>query len=210
MDIIGKSIKQIREDKNLSTYDLSKKTGISQSTISKLENGKRSADIELVKIIASALKTDISTILKGPKIMRDKFFDVIEEKNYTIEELSANTGLSSVAVKEILTRLDSYYLDDFYILGKVLGFSKGSIDKSFELDRAVYEHFGYKEVARSLDDRYNKLLAKDVNIVKEPDTIYTIAASRIDGYDEPLTEDEAAAVKAYLETYRKMKHNKKD
>ncbi len=42
------------------------------------------------------------------------------------------------------------------------------------------------------------------------DSIETVAANRKNGYDEPLTDDEREAVKVFLETYRKMKKDKKD
>lgn len=76
------------------------------------------------------------------------------------------------------------------------------------------------KIARALDVNPLELL-DDVKVISynddgnEPDTLSqfpqkneTLAAHRIDGYDEPLTADEVAAVKAFLKTYREMKQNK--
>lgn len=52
---IGNRIKHIRNIKNISTYKLAEITGISQSVISKLENGSRRADIETIEKICNAL-----------------------------------------------------------------------------------------------------------------------------------------------------------
>lgn len=50
----GQRIKKLRTIKGMSTYDLAGLTGISQSTISKLENNKRKPDTDLIEKIAGA------------------------------------------------------------------------------------------------------------------------------------------------------------
>lgn len=50
----------------------------------------------------------------------------------------------------------------------------------------------------------------EITAEKTPAVSETIAAYRTDGYDKPLTEDERAAVEAYLEAYRKMKRDSKE
>ncbi len=44
---IYEKLKDIRNSKNISTYELANITGISQSTISKIENGKRKLDADM-------------------------------------------------------------------------------------------------------------------------------------------------------------------
>jgi len=61
--LAGNRIKQVREEKGISTYELSKLTGISQSVVSKLENNKRSQDLELIEKIANALGVDIENLI---------------------------------------------------------------------------------------------------------------------------------------------------
>ena len=52
---IGKRLKSVRNAKNISTYRLAKMTGISQPVISKLENGNRKADFDMIEKICRAL-----------------------------------------------------------------------------------------------------------------------------------------------------------
>lgn len=73
------------------------------------------------------------------------------------------------------------------------GVSKSSVDNVIKICRAL------------------GITIEELEILSEKGAQHvTLAANRADGYDEPLTEDEAAAVKAFLETYRKMKKTKED
>lgn len=86
---IGERIKAFRGKKNLSTTGLSKSTGISQSTISKLENGKRKADIEILGKIAEALEvsTDRLTGEAASSIIEDR----LDEIGMTLAEVADKT-----------------------------------------------------------------------------------------------------------------------
>lgn len=53
---IGKRLKSIRNAKNISTYKLAEMTGITQPVISKLENGNRKADFDIIEKICDALE----------------------------------------------------------------------------------------------------------------------------------------------------------
>lgn len=53
-------LKQIRTNKNITTYKLSELTGIPQSTISKMENGKRKIETESLQKLADALGVSIN------------------------------------------------------------------------------------------------------------------------------------------------------
>jgi transcriptional regulator with XRE-family HTH domain len=53
---VGESVRIIRELQELSQTDLSKLTGIPQSTISAIENDRVNLGIERAKVIARALK----------------------------------------------------------------------------------------------------------------------------------------------------------
>ena len=83
---VGDRIKALREGRGLSTTDLSQLTGISQSTISKLENGKRKAEIALLEKIASALNVYVEylTGASASSIIKSK----LEELGMTQTELS--------------------------------------------------------------------------------------------------------------------------
>lgn len=62
---IGERLKKIRMECGISTYALAKLIGLSQSSVSKIENGHRRLLAEEAKQIANALKVDIKEILEG-------------------------------------------------------------------------------------------------------------------------------------------------
>lgn len=86
---IGTNIKEIRVQKGLSTYALSKKTGISQSVISKLENGQRKADYTTIERLAIALGVSlnrltgesVSSIIKNRSIQLGMSLADVAEKS---------------------------------------------------------------------------------------------------------------------------------
>jgi len=53
---VGESLRILRELQGMSQNDLSKATGIAQSTISAIENDRVKLGVERAKVIASALK----------------------------------------------------------------------------------------------------------------------------------------------------------
>ena len=59
---IGERIKKIRMARGISTYTLAQITGLSQSSISKLENGKRKADNIILEKIADVLNVSIDRL----------------------------------------------------------------------------------------------------------------------------------------------------
>lgn len=90
---ISEKLKDLRTFKNLSTYDLAEKTGIPQSTISKLENGNRKIDTDILQKIANAMDVPIdiffqskspSEILGNP--ITDKKFKKWDEKSNQLKE----------------------------------------------------------------------------------------------------------------------------
>lgn len=83
---VGKRIKKFREKKNLSTTDLSRLTGISQSTISKLENGKRKPELSVLEKIAEALNilVDRLTGESASALIEDG----LEKKGMTLEDVA--------------------------------------------------------------------------------------------------------------------------
>ncbi|MGS0745590.1 S24 family peptidase [Syntrophomonas erecta subsp. sporosyntropha] len=85
-------VRKFREKKGLSTTELSKLTGISQSTISKLENGKRKADLEILEKIAHALGISVDRLTgeSASSIIEER----LEEIGMTLEELGEKSGVS--------------------------------------------------------------------------------------------------------------------
>lgn len=61
-DIVGKNINQKRLELNWSQEELAHQTGLSTSTISKLENGKRNCGLETLMDIAMAMNCEIGDL----------------------------------------------------------------------------------------------------------------------------------------------------
>ena len=64
---IGKFIKKIREDNNLTQKDFADRLGVTFQAVSKWENGKNVPDIAILKQISEDFNVDISEILNGEK-----------------------------------------------------------------------------------------------------------------------------------------------
>ena len=66
--MLGKKIKELRLANELTIKDLSKKTGIGQSTISELETGKaKKPRIDTLVKIANVLEVDVNYLLGNDK-----------------------------------------------------------------------------------------------------------------------------------------------
>ncbi|MDU7365381.1 helix-turn-helix transcriptional regulator [Clostridium sp.] len=73
-------LKIIRTEKGITTYELSELTGIPQSTISKMENGKRKIETESLTILAKALNVPVSTFFSDSLPATDE--DIKNWDNY--------------------------------------------------------------------------------------------------------------------------------
>ena len=60
---LANEIKRVRQNTNLNQQDFAKKLDVSQSYISKLENGQIKIDVLLMKKIAKILNLDINKLL---------------------------------------------------------------------------------------------------------------------------------------------------
>ena len=65
MNTVGDRIKTARKRIKLSQPELARSAGVAQSTISDLENNKKSPSVEIMKNIADSLKTTIDYLLTG-------------------------------------------------------------------------------------------------------------------------------------------------
>lgn len=64
MDILGRMIKTVRQERQLTQEDLGKLVGVQKSQISKLESSTNSATIDTLLKVFKALKADISFNVK--------------------------------------------------------------------------------------------------------------------------------------------------
>lgn len=100
-------IRKFRERKGLSTTNLSNLTGISQSTISKIENGKRRINLELLEKIADALDVSVDRLTgeAASSIIEER----LEEIDMTIEELSEKANVPLKWLKELDDCIPSFW-----------------------------------------------------------------------------------------------------
>lgn len=62
---LGQSLKQIREEKDLSQTVLADRTGITQKQISKIETGKTNPSMETIFLILSELEYEIQLVQRS-------------------------------------------------------------------------------------------------------------------------------------------------
>lgn len=103
-------IKKLRLAQGLSTYDVSKKTGLSQSVISRVENGKRKLDDEILNKLAEAFGVSVDRLTgdSASSIIENR----LEETGMSIEELSK----ASDVPLSWLENLDSFIPGDMEFL----------------------------------------------------------------------------------------------
>lgn len=153
---IRENLKLLRKAKGYSTYKVAEITGISQPVISKIENGKRSPDMDLIAKIAKALEFPVS-LLYADKETIERVINEI----YKASKFSGDWG--DITEEEKLSRINEILAQEPSIF--------------YELDENVRSQ-----------------------IIAE--TSATYGTYRL---DEALNKDEFEAVKAFLETYRKMR-----
>ena len=65
---IAPRLRQVRKKKDITLDDLAKATGISKSTLSRLESGQRKPSLELLLPIVAALSVSLDEIVTSPRI----------------------------------------------------------------------------------------------------------------------------------------------
>lgn len=208
---IGKRIKEIREQKKLSTYDLAKMTGISQSTISKLENGKRSVDLALLRSISKALNVDVSdflvesnNLLIGVRIKKQR-----ELKGLSVDELSEKSG---IGIKLLLDIEDNNLKPGLETIEKIA--ETLSIPTSY-LAATNYNDFANaslktlklaNEIKESMPAEGYKTESTLVDNMDSEDDVITKAAHKV-GHEGPLTDEEKERIELAIRIAL-AKHNK--
>ncbi len=86
---IGKVIARLREKHKLSTTQLARKSGVSQSSISQYENGNRNPSDENIEKIASALHTTVEELVKQAELLSKENPHLLDETELTNEKRRA-------------------------------------------------------------------------------------------------------------------------
>jgi transcriptional regulator with XRE-family HTH domain len=68
LDLVGPRLKRVRADRGVTLTDLSERTGISKSTLSRLENGQRKPSLELLLPLAQAYRLPLDELVGAPEV----------------------------------------------------------------------------------------------------------------------------------------------
>jgi transcriptional regulator with XRE-family HTH domain len=68
LDGVGSRLRQIRSQREITLVELSERTGISKSTLSRLENGQRRPSLELLLPLAQAYRVPLDDLVGAPDV----------------------------------------------------------------------------------------------------------------------------------------------
>jgi transcriptional regulator with XRE-family HTH domain len=68
LDLVGPRLKGIRKERSVTLSDLAERTGISKSTLSRLENGQRRPSLELLLPLAQAYRVPLDDLVGAPEV----------------------------------------------------------------------------------------------------------------------------------------------
>ena len=198
-------IKGLCETRDISIARLEQETGLANGSIRKWEKVLPSSD--RLERVADYFNVTTDYLLgRSVKCIID---DRLKEKNMSFEDLAEKTGVSLHWLKNLESFIPGglgYDHEIGYKWVTDVAIELGLDDKKLRAALARQEAPVYDGPAQTYEDAVRDF--SDPSIKEESASYITLAANRVDGYDEPLTEDEADAVKAFLETYRKMKRDK--
>ena len=68
LDQVGSRLRQIRAHREVTLVELSERTGISKSTLSRLENGQRRPTFELLLLLAQTYRVPLDDLVGAPDV----------------------------------------------------------------------------------------------------------------------------------------------
>ena len=68
LDLVGPRLKQMRTQRGITLADLSERTGISKSTLSRLETGQRRPSLELLLPLAQTYRVPLDDLVGAPEV----------------------------------------------------------------------------------------------------------------------------------------------
>ena len=68
LDLVGPRLKQMRSQRGITLADLSERTGISKSTLSRLETGQRRPSLELLLPLAQTYRVPLDDLVGAPEV----------------------------------------------------------------------------------------------------------------------------------------------
>ena len=117
---LGEAIKRRRAELNLSLRDVADKTGVSASTLSRIENGSGRPDAETIAVLSEWLEIPVQRIIRSNEVaegtviytINEPLPDIVEahlraDKNMTPEMANALSEMFRVAYKQFGGRGES-------------------------------------------------------------------------------------------------------
>ncbi|WP_416731351.1 helix-turn-helix transcriptional regulator [Fictibacillus sp. JL2B1089] len=162
---LGEIIRKSREEKNITSSELAKMIGISQATVSNIENGKfgkRKSTITNLKTIIKGLDIDIED---------DEINTFLNSEKSVLEEFTLNTSL------DLLNNKPEVFVDeDSQISIDELREIKDELDKLLEIlvltrkpqaKRTLLQVKGLLEKSqKDIADDFSKMVLNDVDVLK--------------------------------------------
>ena len=68
LELVGPRLRRVREQRGLTLTDAAARTGISKSTLSRLENGQRRPSLELLLPLAQAYRVPLDDLVGAPQV----------------------------------------------------------------------------------------------------------------------------------------------
>jgi transcriptional regulator with XRE-family HTH domain len=68
LDLVGPRLRSVRKQRGVTLTDLAERTGISKSTLSRLENGQRRPSLELLLPLAEAYRVPLDDLVGAPEV----------------------------------------------------------------------------------------------------------------------------------------------
>jgi transcriptional regulator with XRE-family HTH domain len=68
LDLVGPRLRRVRRERSVTLAELAERTGISKSTLSRLENGQRRPSLELLLPLAQAYRVPLDELVGAPDV----------------------------------------------------------------------------------------------------------------------------------------------
>ncbi|PCF35681.1 hypothetical protein B5C00_01465 [Staphylococcus delphini] len=167
---IGKNIKKIRKEKNITLEKLSKKTGFSAGYISQVENGKREKPSrEFLKSITYGLDVSETYLITGNKTIADLSEDELKksweevQNSFKESRKKFRTEIDN-DLKEILS-MELGYTEELF-LSVMLKFLKNSTVNDLTIITAILKQYNdYNNIYYITEDKES--LLQDIEDIKE-------------------------------------------
>ena len=93
LDLVGPRLRRVREERGITLATVSERTGISKSTMSRLENGHRRPSLELLLPLAQAYQVPLDDLVGAPEVGDPRIrLKPLRAHGRTVVPLTRNAG----------------------------------------------------------------------------------------------------------------------